>query len=129
MNDAVGEFAKQWLIKAQEDWDVVQILIKDPNPPTGSVCFHCQQCAEKLIKAVLTRNSVEFPKTHDIERLIKLTGNFVSGLDELSPFAQKLTAHGVNTRYPADMKIVDLSEMNEVVEITEKFRKVILSAI
>ena len=129
MSDPVEEFTKQWLTKAREDWDVVQILLGDDNPPTSAVCFHCQQCVEKLIKAILTRHAVEFPKTHDIERLIKLTGDLVPRLDSLLPLAQKLTVYGVDTRYPADIKIVSPSEMKEIVEITEKFREVILSAI
>jgi HEPN domain-containing protein len=129
MSDAVEEFVKQWLIKAQEDWDVVQILTQNENPPASGVCFHCQQCVEKLIKAILTRHAIEFPKTHDIERLITLTGDLAPGLDSLTPLAKKLTVHGVDMRYPADIKAISSLEMKEVVEITEKFRETILSAL
>ncbi len=127
MNDAIEEFVKQWLIKAQEDWDVVQILISNENPPASSVCFHCQQCIEKLIKAVLTRHAIEFPKTHDIKRLIELTGNLVPQLKSLTQSAQKLTVYGVESRYPDDAKTVSLSEMNEIVKITDKLRQAILA--
>ena len=129
MRDATEEFFKQWLIKAQEDWDTVQILTTQENFPKGAVCFHCQQCIEKLIKAVLVKHRVEFPKTHDIDRLVRLVRDWVPGLAKLLPFAQKLTIHGVDTRYPDEVRVVDDIEMKQVVEITEKFRDVILKKI
>ena len=36
------------------------------------VGFHCQQTVEKYLKALLTFYQVEFPKTHEIERLLVL---------------------------------------------------------
>jgi HEPN domain-containing protein len=36
------------------------------------ICFHLQQSAEKLIKAVLSRNQISYPKIHDLETLNNL---------------------------------------------------------
>lgn len=36
------------------------------------VDFHYQQAVEKLLKALLAERSVEFPKTHDLVRLLHL---------------------------------------------------------
>ena len=36
------------------------------------ICFHLQQCAEKLLKALLAKNHVNSPKTHDLELLLNL---------------------------------------------------------
>ncbi len=44
MDESVDEFVKQWLIKAQDDWDMVQILVGHEHSPTSGICFHCQQC-------------------------------------------------------------------------------------
>jgi HEPN domain-containing protein len=129
MSNPVEEFSKQWLIKAQEDWDTVEILTAQDEPPAGVVCFHCQQCIEKLIKAVLTRHSIEFPRTHDIERLIKLTGDLLPDIQELTSVAHKLTVHGVETRYPGESKLVSHEEMKEIVNIADKVRQAILSSI
>jgi len=129
MNEAVEEFFKQRLIKAQEDWDAVEILCSQDNPPAGIVCFHCQQCVEKLIKAVLVKNSVEFPKTHGISRLIELAENLVPSLKELSGIADSLTNHGVEVRYPGSLKELDRVDMEKIVHTAEKFREVILKTI
>ena len=44
--------------------------------PRGAIyellCFHAQQAAEKSVKAVLVHEGIEFPPTHNIQRLIAL---------------------------------------------------------
>jgi HEPN domain-containing protein len=36
------------------------------------ICFHAQQVAEKVFKAVLLSYKVDFPPTHDIQQLLRL---------------------------------------------------------
>jgi len=36
------------------------------------ICFHLQQCAEKLIKAVLSKKQINYPKIHDLETLLTI---------------------------------------------------------
>jgi HEPN domain-containing protein len=128
MNDTIEEFYKQWLIKAQEDWDTVEILISQQHPPKGTVCFHCQQCIEKLLKAILVREQIEFPKTHDIGRLIELVRDYVPGVAEFLLHAKKLSIHGVAARYPDEAIEITTADMKEIVDITEKFRQILLKA-
>jgi HEPN domain-containing protein len=128
MNEIIEEFYKQWLIKAQEDWDTVEILIAQENPPKGAVCFHCQQCIEKLLKAILVREQIEFPKTHDIGRLIELVRKFVPGSTEFSLHAKKLSVYGVDMRYPDEAIEVSTADMKQIFDITEKFRQILLKA-
>jgi predicted nucleotidyltransferase len=42
-------------------------LRKRPTP--NALSFHCQQCAEKYLKAFLVSKNVKFPKTHDLLEL------------------------------------------------------------
>ena len=60
------EVIRLWLAKAESDLKTAQILIKDKDPPTDSICFHAQQAVEKLLKAYLTYFDIKVPKTHDI---------------------------------------------------------------
>jgi hypothetical protein len=51
--------------KAEDDWNAARQLNrvrKDPN--YDGVCFHCQQSAEKYLKARLEEAGISFPKTH-----------------------------------------------------------------
>jgi hypothetical protein len=36
------------------------------------ICFHCQQSAEKYLKALLIERGIAFPKTHRLEDLLRL---------------------------------------------------------
>ena len=38
------------------------------------VGFHCQQAAEKYLKAFLTHSRIEFPRTHDLKALLEFAG-------------------------------------------------------
>ncbi|MDP2114984.1 MAG: HEPN domain-containing protein [Bacteroidota bacterium] len=36
------------------------------------ICFHLQQCAEKMMKAVLSKNQIYYPRIHDLETIYNL---------------------------------------------------------
>ena len=126
MNDDSRELVQQWKEKAQNDWTAVEILLDSEQCPAETVCFHCQQFVEKLLKALLTRYSIEAPKTHDLRRLIQLAEPFAPELSALSDPSDKLTIHGVETRYPGDWYPVSPAEMNELVELSKKFSDILL---
>ena len=67
MNDDSGELVRQWKEKARNDWTAVEILLDSEQCPAETVCFHCQQFVEKLLKALLTQHCIEAPKTHDCD--------------------------------------------------------------
>jgi HEPN domain-containing protein len=64
--DALRSLVRQWLEKAARDLDAAERLSTEGGRLREIVAFHCQQAAEKYLKALLVRNQIEFPKTHDI---------------------------------------------------------------
>jgi HEPN domain-containing protein len=66
------DLMRQWLSKAEEDLGAAEILISHKTSYLSAVGFHCQQAAEKFLKAWLTFNQIEFPKTHDLGALLDL---------------------------------------------------------
>jgi HEPN domain-containing protein len=126
MNEQNLEAVRQWQAKAQSDWDAVEILTASKRCPTDTVCFHCQQFVEKLLKALLTRHGIEAPKTHDLRRLIQLALPFAPELSLLADMSDELTVHGVETRYPGEMRQIKKSEMKRVVELARRFRDILL---
>lgn len=126
MNDDIAEAVRQWLAQAQEDWDSVEILTQHYRCPRKSVSFHCQQYVEKLLKALLTLHQVEFPKTHYIRRLIQLSGRFAPELSKLTDASDKLTVHGVQTRYPDDWIEISELEMEEIIDLTKQFQSILI---
>ncbi|HEX3149986.1 MAG TPA: HEPN domain-containing protein [Gemmataceae bacterium] len=91
---------REWVRRAEGDWKDAQILAKGNSKSHDGVCFHCQQLVEKYLKAILVENSVNFPKSHDLDRLLLLVlpihpslRSFRRGMLYLSEFA-------VEVRYP-----------------------------
>jgi len=66
------------------------------------VCFHCQQCAEKYLKALLQELGIRVRRTHE---LLKLLGDLQlhhPSLRSLRRGLDFLTRFAVETRYPGD---------------------------
>jgi len=126
MNELNREAVRQWQAKAQSDWDAVEILTASKRCPADTVCFHCQQCVEKLLKALLTLHSIEAPKTHDLRRLIQLALPFAPELSLLADLSDELTVHGVETRYPGELRKIKKLEMKRIIELAQRFRDILL---
>lgn len=91
----------EWVRKAEDDYAAALYLSRKRESPVPSiVCFHCQQCAEKYLKALLVEEDIRFPKTHDLLALLKLLMRvapfLVSFRDKLEP----LNDYAVEFRYP-----------------------------
>jgi len=127
MNEQAREAVRQWQAKAQSDWETVEILTASKRCPADTVCFHCQQFVEKLLKALLTGHGIEAPKTHDLRRLIQLAKPFAPELSPLADAADELTVHGVETRYPGDWRKIRPPEMKRVVELARRFGDILLA--
>lgn len=62
--------------------------------------FHCQQAAEKYLKALLVLHDHDVPKIHDLERLLQLCSAFQPSLASLAADCRRLTQLGFVSRYP-----------------------------
>ena len=66
------------------------------------VLFCCQQAIEKRLKAIIVKETKEFPpKLHDLIRLLELTKISLNNEQEL--FLRKLSNFYIETRYPEEM--------------------------
>lgn len=84
------------------------------------ICFHCQQAAEKALKALLIALEVRPPKTHDIRALVALISkDFPDMLDTLTPVVD-LTDYAVEIRYPDEWYVPDAAETERAIELAHK---------
>jgi HEPN domain-containing protein len=87
---------------ASRDERAAHVLQADPTIDNATIGFHYQQAAEKLLKALLAERNVDYPLTHDLERLLALVN--VAGYHV--PVAEneliRLTPFAVNSRYEDD---------------------------
>ena len=104
---AVRALAAGWLAKARIDLLVCDSLLAQGADLWEAAAFHCQQAAEKALKALLVWHQVEFPKTHDIQRLLDLLSTVDAEVVGLVADAAELTPFGVEYRYPGEYPPVE----------------------
>ncbi len=83
-----------------------------------TLCFHAQQAVEKSLKAVLIANTIEFPRTHNLEVLFDLLPQDLS-VPETVRAAVSLTQHAVSSRYPREIEPVEEAEYQEAIQLAK----------
>lgn len=86
------------LRKAESDLENAVLCIA-AGRALDTVGFHCQQAAERILKAYLTARGVDFPFIHNLEKLIDLCETCDSSFAEIKPTAGGLTPYAVDLRY------------------------------
>jgi HEPN domain/Nucleotidyltransferase domain len=66
---ALVQDTRAWLRRAWLDIRAAEHDMKAEPPPLDDVVFHCQQAAEKALKALLAWHDVPFRKTHDLAEI------------------------------------------------------------
>jgi HEPN domain-containing protein len=97
------EHARIWLAKANSDLSTARILIEGTEKHYDTGVYHCQQAAEKSLKAWLTAQGVIFPKTHILETLLDLTLESNPQFEKYRSYAEELTPLATEFRYPGDI--------------------------
>ena len=122
----------QWIEKAEADLEVARRITADAADNLGIreiLGFHCQQAAEKYLKALLTRYQIEFPKTHDIKALLQLVGNANGPVADSLMAARWLTRFSVEIRYPGDATEMLPGDEAKAIEIASQVKLVVLATL
>jgi HEPN domain-containing protein len=94
--------ALELLRLAKRDEHGAHILQADPTADVALIGFHYQQAAEKLLKALLAEQDVDYPLTHDLERLLKLVEGSGYHVPVPESAMLRLTPFAVTSRYEED---------------------------
>ena len=92
------ESVTKWIEFAIIDLHAAKQLAKDESIPSRIVCYHSQQAAEKLLKALIMNKRKDIPRLHDLLILAKEADVIVDEL--LKCDLVWLTQWAVNSRYP-----------------------------
>lgn len=98
MNSPI-DFAHALLGKARDDGYVLKALAVDAAAPDWILGFHAQQAIEKALKAVLARQGVEYPRTHNLAMLLELLRRQNLDMPPDTDGLGRLTPFGVALRY------------------------------
>ncbi len=120
--DEVLVVVREWVGKAENDLkNAAYTLGMGDDAPTDTICFHAQQCVEKYLKAFLVTRGTDFPKTHDITKIMALLPEG-SRPDLAAEDQDRLTDYATVTRYPGGYPAITLAEAQRAVEIARRVR-------
>jgi HEPN domain-containing protein len=119
------ELVKQWIDKADEDLAVARYLLHAPDPHLYAAAFHAQQCAEKSLKALLVWNQIDFPKTHDIGKLLDLLMTVDKQRADSLRQLVILNDYSVEIRYPSDSGPLSIDETKNAILLAGKASEVL----
>ena len=96
------DLARRWLQKAENDLVTARQTLLLSDGPTDTVAFHAQQAVEKALEALLTFFHVEFPRTHDLVRLLDMAAPHLPALAGCRAAFAEMSNYAVASRYPDD---------------------------
>jgi HEPN domain-containing protein len=85
---------------ADSDQRVARVCMVCDPPAHDAAAFHCQQAAEKLLKGFLVHASIDFGKTHNLERLGRVVASHFPSIGSLVVAMQDWTTWSIAYRYP-----------------------------
>ena len=118
----MNEVTNEWLIKADNDFHSADILLHSGDAPIADAAsFHCQQCAEKYLKAFLTDHLIRFERTHSLLDLLGLCIPLDKDFKKIANDLNNLEGYAVAIRYPGAIVTVELAE--EAFKTASRIRK------
>jgi HEPN domain-containing protein len=99
----MNETTREWVVKAEGDYQVAGRELKVSTAPNyDAVCFHAQQCAEKLMKATLIQAGKIPPRIHDLAELGRLLAQTYQDWNWPVEELRFLSISATAFRYPGD---------------------------
>ena len=119
---------REWLEKANEDFNFATSSLRDGSGFYAQLCFHFQQAAEKYLKAYIIANNLNFDRVHDLVHLLKTCSAHSMEFCELKEECILLNTAYIETRYPVHWPIeytreTALQAQNAAENIARKVRE------
>ena len=84
---------------------IPETIFSQLKPKFEIVCYHCQQCAEKLLKGYIASNKGRLQKTHDLVVLCETCSTFDPDFETIINQYSDLTIYASEVRYPNLLEI------------------------
>ncbi|HUZ17127.1 MAG TPA: HEPN domain-containing protein [Spirochaetia bacterium] len=120
------QLAENWLEYARRDLQAAQQLASKADL-AALVAFHCQQCIEKSLKALLELHDEPIPRIHDLVTLLERVKEREALEAEEDTLLQIDDAY-IDARYPksempAAMQSPSLAKANEFVKLAKEIHE------
>ncbi len=131
MEAELHSVVQAWLIRARNDLALAEFTFEQRNDLLDTAAYHCQQAAEKAVKASLVSQNIQVPKTHDIRRLIQQALAANPGFNLFLKDADLLTPLATEFRYPSDDEapMPTLVQVQDAIAAARRIYDFVLSAL
>ncbi len=129
MDEAKRIMVSQWLTKAQHDLKSAQRLADKSGPLLDTAVYHCQQAAEKALKAFLVYHDIRVPKTHDLAELSAAAATLTPNYGTLIGSAERLTQYATLFRYPGTQMEPTQADYDQAYQEASQFLSITLALI
>ena len=124
-----AEILKQWLDKGNEELRSAEYLSTMHHPtPDETICYLCQQSAEKYLKGFIFLQDIEPEKTHDLEILLSTCQEYNKNFSSLLSKAIILKRYGIMPRYPNELGITT-DDMKIAIQYAKDVQEFVLAAL
>jgi len=123
------EMTRQWIMRADDDLRLAELIMSYSEPVYWAAAFHAQQCAEKALKGLLTFHDIRAGKTHDISNLLKLSVPVLGDLEQFKDRAGVLTTYAVDSRYPVPYRDISKEDAVKAIGTARSIFEFILNAL
>lgn len=118
-----------WRLKAEEDFAAASILAEHGGP-AATICFLCQQAAEKYLKAYLLLRRQPPKRIHHLDVLLEDCIALDDSFRRLVDDAVFLKRYYIASRYPDDLpEDVRSEEVAEAMEAASHLRDFVLAQV
>lgn len=108
-----------WIQKADNDLRGARVDLAVAPPLVEDALFHCQQAAEKAMKAFLTAHDTPFRKTHDLDELASACEGMDASLKGALNPARDLTVFAWEFRYPGSDEAPPEAEAHHALRLAQ----------
>jgi HEPN domain-containing protein len=122
-------------MREHERW--LKIVDDDIKSAKGLLClevfstatYHCQQAAEKALKAYLVFKNQKVKKIHDLIEITALCCELDKEFERLYDDVEHLNPFATKFRYPTEFDIPDYDDTKQAIEQTERIINFVLKKI
>jgi len=125
-DETIKDLVDKWIKKAENDLVTAERQLSFEDPIAQTACFHCQQAAEKYLKAFLVHHQIYFTKTHKIMELLDLCATVDPSFPDELQDADNLTDYAVEIRYPDVWLEPTREDAKEAFDTAKKVREFVL---
>jgi len=126
-DDTRSADARAWLAKTRQDLRRVEILLAASPADVEGALFHCQQAAEKAMRAFLIWHDVRFRRVHDLEEIGKQCVEVDVTLGALMGRAETLSEYASRFRYPGAVYEPRLEEGQAALALARELTEAVLT--